>query len=146
MMIAKLYFTKYSLPLRCVCLAQNILLTSVASLCSMASTLGHNLWFWFGLCSSCKNNLSFELWKVKCATKLVGNFGCTHWNVAYVNFHKALRTWQWNMGLILRAYSATHVAQSSTPNAFIFQWDVFHIILEPTPKAFWFERISLHTL
>jgi len=78
----------------------NMLLISVASLCSMASTFDHIFCFWSNLCSSCKNNLSFETWKVRCATKLLVTLRCTRQGVAYAKFHKASHTWQWNMGPI----------------------------------------------
>ncbi len=69
-----LYFTRYYLPLKCVCFMQNMPLISAASSCLMASTFSRTFCFQFGFCSSCRNNLSFKTWKVGCATKLVGNF------------------------------------------------------------------------
>lgn len=69
-----LFFIRYSLPLKHVRLAWNMPLILVVSLCVMASTYGHIFCFWFSFCSSHKNNLSFEMWKVRCATKLTNNF------------------------------------------------------------------------
>jgi len=69
-----LYFTRYSLPPKHVCLAWNMPLILMVNLCVMASTYGCIYCFWFSFCSSHKNNLSFEMWKVGCATKLTNNF------------------------------------------------------------------------
>jgi len=88
-----LYFTRYSLPLRHVYITQNMLLILVANMCLITSISSCTFCFWFGLWSSCRNNLSFETWKVGCATKLLGNFrvytlGCSlckiSWNLAYL--------------------------------------------------------------
>ncbi len=81
-----LYFTRYSLPLRCVCLARNMFSILAASLCLTKSISGCTLCFQSSLCSSHKNSLSFKMWKVGCATKLVGNFkvytlGCGLWKI-----------------------------------------------------------------
>lgn len=69
-----LYFTMYSLPLKHVCLTRNMLLISMVSICSMASTSSHIFCFWSSFYSSHKNNLNFETWKVRYATKLAGKF------------------------------------------------------------------------
>jgi len=82
-----LYFTKCSLPLKHVCFAQNMPLILTINLCSMASTSSYIFCYHSSLWSSYKNNLSFETWKVRCAIKLVGNFGvymlgCDLWKVS----------------------------------------------------------------
>ncbi len=68
------YFTKYSLPLRRVCLARNMFLILAAILCLTTSICSCTLCFWSSICSSHRNNLSFKTWNVGCATKLIGNF------------------------------------------------------------------------
>jgi len=52
-----LYFTKYSLSLRHVCLAHIMPSIWMASLCSMASTFSHIFCVWSSICSSFRNNL-----------------------------------------------------------------------------------------
>ncbi len=95
------------------------------SLCSMACTSNHTFCFWYGLCSSCRNNINFETWKVRCATQLVHNFnvyilGCG----LNAKFCKAPCIWQGNVGPIHWVFeifgcSTTHVAQFQTPHAFV---------------------------
>ncbi len=84
-------FTKYFLTLRHVWFPWSMFLISASSLCSMACTSSHTFYLWYGLCSSSRNNISFEVWKVRCATKLMDNFRC----------------------------STTHVAQFQTPHPFM---------------------------
>jgi hypothetical protein len=52
-----LYFSKYSLSLRHVYLAWNMLSISMTNLCSMALTFSHIFCFWSSICSSCINDL-----------------------------------------------------------------------------------------
>jgi hypothetical protein len=98
-----LYFTRYSLPLSRVCLARNMFSILVAILCLTTLISDCTLCFQSSLCSSHKNSLSFKTWKVRCATKLVGNFKVYTSRCGLVKSHKVLRTWQWNMGLIYQA-------------------------------------------
>ncbi len=92
-MMVALVIIRYFLLLRCVCLAQNMPLISVANLCSMAFTLVVPFAFSLVFVHHTKMTSILKHGMSNVTQNYLVTSRYTHWGVTYAKFHKALHTW-----------------------------------------------------